>query len=106
VYNNYGTFTMEGGEISGNTASSSYGYSYGGGVFNSYGVYSYGVFTKTSGVIYGDTDTTHTAGSKENTATSGNGHAVFSEVDDVIKKRNSTAGTDVNLDSGTETNWE
>jgi hypothetical protein len=74
-----------------------------GGVFN----YNSGAFTKTSGIIYGDTDRTHTAGSTENTADSGNGHAVCSMVSyEVDKKRNSTAGTDVNLDSGTAANWE
>jgi hypothetical protein len=36
-----------------------------------------GSFTKTGGVIYGDTDKTHTAGSNENTAASGYGHAVY-----------------------------
>ncbi|MDR1108149.1 MAG: hypothetical protein LBL19_03850, partial [Spirochaetaceae bacterium] len=51
----------------------------GGGVF----VYNGGTFNKTGGVIYGDTDGTHTAGSTENTATSGNtyGHAVDYYID-------------------------
>jgi uncharacterized repeat protein (TIGR02543 family) len=68
------TFTMSGSAvISGNTASA-----FGGGVY----VYSYNSsdsFSKTGGVIYGDTDGTHTSGSTENTATSGNtyGHAVY-----------------------------
>jgi uncharacterized protein YjdB len=80
-----GTFTMEGGEISGNTASS------GGGVYVSY----QGIFTKSGGIIYGDIDTTHTAGSSENTATNGNGHAIGFLFGG--KARNSTADTDVNL---------
>jgi uncharacterized repeat protein (TIGR02543 family) len=65
-----GTFTMSGGEISGNTASS------GGGVVVSGSSSS---FSKTNGIIYGDTDAVHTPDSTENTATSGNtqGHAVY-----------------------------
>jgi hypothetical protein len=85
------TFTMEGGEISGNTASS------GGGVFN----YNSGTLTKTSGVIYGSE-----SGSMANTVLGGNGHAVYSIVNDVTRTRDSTAGTDVNLDGGTAANWE
>jgi hypothetical protein len=64
-----GTFAMTGGEISGNTASQMY-LGYGGGVY-----VDRGTFTKIDGIIYGDTDPTHTAGSTENTARSG-GHAV------------------------------
>ena len=80
VYNN-GSFTMEGGEISGNSANAAdagvAGYAgggYGGGVY----IYR-GGFSKTGGTIYGDTDSTHTPGSSENTVTRGNtyGHAVF-----------------------------
>jgi hypothetical protein len=65
-----GSFTMNGGTISGNSASDS-----GGGVY----VAPNGSFSKTKGVIYGDTDGTHTPGSTENTARAGNtyGHAVF-----------------------------
>jgi hypothetical protein len=54
-----------------------------------------GSFTKKGGTIYGDTDTAHTAGSTENTASSGNGHAVY--LYNSSKKRNSTAGPTVNL---------
>ncbi|GHV94747.1 hypothetical protein AGMMS50293_10670 [Spirochaetia bacterium] len=53
-----------------------------------------GTFTKKGGTIYGDTDTTHTADSTENTATSGNGHAVCLSDG---KKRNSDADIGVNL---------
>jgi hypothetical protein len=91
------TFTMSDGKISGNTSC------YGGGMY----VGGYGIFKKTSGIIYGDTDTTHTSGSTENTASS-NGHAVYVSTDP-IKKRNSTAGTEVNLDSmmsGSAGGWE
>jgi hypothetical protein len=72
-------------------------------------IWSSSTFTKTGGVIYGDTNTTHTAGSMENTAASGNGHAVNVIVNsstDTCKIRNSTAGTGVNLDSSTDANWE
>ncbi|MDR3283771.1 MAG: fibronectin type III domain-containing protein [Treponema sp.] len=92
-----GIFTMEGGSISGNTASSPSSVYGGGG-----GVYIDGTFQKTGGIIYGDTDTTHTAGSTENTASSGHGHAVYV----AGRKRNSTAGEEVNLDSSTAENWE
>jgi fibronectin type 3 domain-containing protein len=123
-----GTFTMNGGTISGNTSmdgSSVYGYGggvYSGGrftmndgtIFGNTAVYGGGVysttsgFKKTGGIIYGDTDTTHTTGSTENTATRANsGHAVF--VNSSSDKRNSTAGTDVMLDSsvaGSAGGWE
>jgi hypothetical protein len=98
-----GTFTMSSGEISGNstTASSS---SDGGGVYTS----RYGAFEKTGdSIIYGDTDATHTAGSTENTAINGRGHAVF--MDYPTKQRNSTAGAGVMLDStieGSAGGWE
>ncbi|MDR2021538.1 MAG: hypothetical protein LBQ14_12315 [Treponema sp.] len=79
-----GTFTMQDNAlVSGNTAR------YGGGVY-----VMNGTFLKKGGAIYGDTDTTYTEGSTENTATSGNGHAVYLHLG---KKRNSTAGTTVNL---------
>jgi hypothetical protein len=75
-----GTFTMTGGVISGNTAQS------GGGV----GVY--GSFAKSGGTIYGDTDTIHTPGADENTATGGEGHAVYYGADSGYY-RNDTLGT-------------
>ncbi|GHV60674.1 hypothetical protein AGMMS49587_02790 [Spirochaetia bacterium] len=99
VYEN-GTFTMSGGEISGNYARE------GGGVY----VWSYmgGTFTKasTGGIIYGDTNTTHTTGSNENTATSGNGHAVYIQSS---RKRNTTVNAGDALDSrvyGSAGGWE
>jgi hypothetical protein len=81
-----GTFTMEDGEISGNTADN------GGGVklLNNGNV----TFTKKGGIIYGDTDTTHSPGSTENTALSGNGHAVWL---DSGKKYNADADSGRNL---------
>jgi hypothetical protein len=60
-----------------------------------------GTFTKQSGgVIYGSNESSITL---RNTATSGNdyGHAVYVNIDDFSgKKRNTTAGTGVALDSG------
>jgi hypothetical protein len=83
-----GVFIMEGGTISGNTAAT-----YGGGV----GVAS-GTFTKTGGgIINGDDDTTHNPGDTENTSLSGQGHAAW--VNTGSKKRDTTAGTGVDLDS-------
>jgi hypothetical protein len=82
-----GAFTMSGGTISGNSANN------GGGV----DVYSNGTFTKQSGgIIYGS----NASGSLKNTATVGSyGHAVYvSSSPD--KKRNTTAGVGVTLDSG------
>ena len=89
------TFTMKAGTIRNNTAR------YGGGV----AVASGGAFTKTgSSIIYGDDNTTHTAGADENTSLSGSGHAVY--IGAGPRKRNSTADNTVNLDSATDTNWE
>jgi hypothetical protein len=90
-----GTFTMDDGEISGNTASY-----YGGGVY----VYSNGTFTKQSGgIIYGSNESS----TKKNTATGGDnyGHAVY--VSSGSKRRNTTAvGTlDSSID-GPAGGWE
>jgi hypothetical protein len=90
VYN--GGFTMDGGTVSGNTAAAS-----GGGVF-----VDGGSFTKAAApgcIIYGSGE-----GENTNTADSGNGHAAY--VNDSSKKRNSTAGPDIGLDSGTDDNWD
>jgi uncharacterized repeat protein (TIGR02543 family) len=94
----YSTFTMNGGTISGNTASSS-----GGGVY----VSSSGTFTKQSGgVIYGSNE----SDVLKNTATNGDsyGHAVYIS-SSPAKRRNSTAGQGVTLDSrvsGSSGGWE
>jgi hypothetical protein len=85
---------MTGGTISGNTATNGSG----GGV----SVYGTGTFKKTAGTIYGNVGTP-----LANTATSGNGHAVYVNTD--TKKRDSTAGTEDNLDStktGAAGDWE
>jgi uncharacterized repeat protein (TIGR02543 family) len=87
------TFIMSGGTISGNTAS------YGGGVY----IY-YGTFIKQSGgTIYGS----GAGSSLKNTATNGDsyGHAVY-VVGSPVKKRNSTAGSGVTLNSGSSSGWE
>jgi hypothetical protein len=118
VYFYSGTFTMNGGEISGNTAGN-----YGGGIWFSSSSSSFtmkggkirdnkaalgggayisgGTFSKDSSVepsyIYGDTDTTHTPGTDENTATSaasGAGHAVRHSDG---RKRNADAGPADNM---------
>jgi hypothetical protein len=84
-----GTFTMNGGIISGNSTSESY--AVGGGVYVDDG----GTFTKQSGgTIYGS----NASGSLRNTAGSGYGHAVF--IADDYKRRNTTAGSGVTLNSG------
>ncbi|MDR2210016.1 MAG: right-handed parallel beta-helix repeat-containing protein [Spirochaetaceae bacterium] len=84
------TFTMEGGSIRENTAAKNGGGVYVGG--------SSGRLTKTGGVIYGSGDPS----GLENTA-GGTGHAVNISSG---KKRNSTAGAGVNLDSTTDANWD
>jgi hypothetical protein len=86
VYVAGGAFTMNGGEISGNTAA------YGGGVY-----VNGGTFTKSGGgTIYGSNET-NTA--LQNTATSGTayGHAAY--VSSGSKRRNTTAGPNVEMDS-------
>jgi uncharacterized repeat protein (TIGR02543 family) len=83
---NSGTFTMSGGTISGNTASIAGG-----------GVYAKGTFIKqTGGTIYGS----NAEDTLKNIAGSGDlyGHAVYIE-SSPIKKRNSTAGESVVMDS-------
>ncbi|MDR1220703.1 MAG: hypothetical protein LBK73_13970 [Treponema sp.] len=94
VYVSSGTFTQSGGTISGNKASSR-----GGGMY----VYSSSTFTKqTGGVIYGS----DASGTLKNTAP--NGSAVYVD-SSPTKKRNSTAGVGVTLDStksGSAGGWE
>jgi hypothetical protein len=96
VYVGRGTFTMSGGEISGNTAS-----------FTSLisgpcggGVYVGGTFTKTGGIIYGYTgDTASNAVIYSDVVLINRGHAVY--ISD-SKRRESTAGPTVNLDSNVD----
>jgi hypothetical protein len=84
------SFDMDGGTLSGNQATS------GGGVY-----VASGTFTKSGGIIYGDTDTNHTSGSDENTAASGNGHAVYVYDSPNPLTRDNTAGTGIMLASAT-----
>ncbi|GHU47895.1 hypothetical protein FACS1894200_03990 [Spirochaetia bacterium] len=93
VYVSGGTFTMNDGVISGNTASGG-----GGGV--SVGG---GTFTKSGpSIIYGD----NASGIEKNTASSGNGHAVYYWWSS-SKKRNATLGAGVNLSTNDLiTNWD
>jgi hypothetical protein len=64
-----------------------------------------GTFTKTGGVIHGDTQPhiigiTHTAGSQTNTATGTSGHAVYwSDSSGNSHYRNTTLGANDNLSS-------
>ncbi|MFP3090523.1 autotransporter adhesin family protein [Treponema sp. TIM-1] len=88
VYNHMGgNFTMKGGKISGNTAAR------GGGVYQPDGT-----FRKTGGIIYGDSNATHTPGSTENTATTLSGHAVYlPSSSGTGKTRNADAGPGLTL---------
>jgi hypothetical protein len=89
VYIDGGHFDMKAGEIKGNTASR------GGGVMVRDDSTNIGrFFRKSGGIIYGDTNTTHT-GNTENTAGTGWGHAV--SIGNSLVRRNSTAGTEINL---------
>jgi hypothetical protein len=96
VFVNSGTFTMQGGEISGNSVTG-----YGGGVY----VIS-GTFTKTSsgGVIYGS----NASSTLKNTASSGAAVCVYVSSNSV-KKRDATATASTALDSsksGAAGGWE
>jgi hypothetical protein len=93
------SFDMSGGAVSGNAAVSSSDSARGGGVY----VDTDGKFAKQSGgtIIYGSNaeDTLkNTAGNNTQ------GHAAY--VYSGSKKRNSTAGEGITLDSGTDDNWE
>ena len=98
-----GTFTMTDGKISGNTSS------YGGGVLVS------GTFTKTNGTIYGysenDTVNSNVVKDSSDTVLNDRGHAVYVGSSNPAndKRRETTAGPSVNLDSsvdGTAGGWE
>jgi hypothetical protein len=100
VYIENGSLIMSGGTAGGNSAE------FGGGVYAGGSA----SFTKTGGgTIYGDTDRTVGNGNvTDNTALTGNGHAVYVD-SSPVKKRNSTAGPGVNLDSayaGSIGGWE
>jgi hypothetical protein len=98
LVSNMDTFTMSGGTITGNTAGD------GGGVYVIRGNYTGAFIKQSGGIIYGS----DTSGSSKNTATSGNGHAVYVDTSP-IKKRNTTAGVGVTLNSevsGSAGGWE
>jgi len=99
VYVNFGTFTMSGGEITGNTASS-----YGGGVY-----VNNGTFTKSGGGTItgyaGDTVNGNVVKNSSGVVQNNRGHAVYVD----SKRRETTAGPTVNLDSsksGAAGGWE
>jgi len=98
-----GTFTLTGGVISGNTAVANKYYntsnnSYGGGVF----VSSNGTFIKSGGgIVYGyiNGDINSNTTKNDSSVVSNRGHAVYVD-SSPVKRRESTAGAGVNLDSG------
>jgi uncharacterized repeat protein (TIGR02543 family) len=89
VYVSFGIFIMEGGAVSGNSSDK------GGGVYISTNSTT---FVKKGGTIYGDTDATYGNGfATDNTAASGQGHAVCAASYTDVKVRNSDAGPAVKL---------
>jgi hypothetical protein len=89
----YGSFTMRGGLITGNTAHESGG-----------GVYIRTTFNKTGGIITGyasDPANGNVVGAGNVLARSG--HAVYIEA---TRRRETTAGEDVNLSSLSNEGWE
>jgi len=93
-----GTFEMNDGTISGNTVIGS-----GGGVF-----VENGIFSKTCGTIYGynsnDTVNSNTAKNSSGTVQGGRGHAVYALRGSIVKRRETTIGTGVNLTFNGTTN--
>jgi hypothetical protein len=84
-----GTFAMRGGSITGNTAN------YGAGVHGN--LSSGGAFTKTGGIIYGS----NASEEQKNRAKEQKGHAVYIYIsEDNQKTRDATAGQNTALDSG------
>ena len=105
----YGIFNMNGGTISGNEANAGTNEGDGGGVFVKY----WGSFTKSGGTIYGNEPGINPV--LANIAGSGKGHAVFVQgfsgggstiITVPDKGRDATAGPGVNLDSGSMLNWD
>jgi hypothetical protein len=95
------SFTMSGGTISGNTTATIHSNNRGGGVYIG------GTFTKqVGGVIYGSNESNNAL---RNVAFGGEGHAVYVGGSSPAKKRNTTAGTGVAMDStkgGPTGGWE
>ena len=103
VYTSTGSFTMTGGKISGNTARS------GGGVYVGNNV----TFIKSGGTIYGydasDMINSNVVKNSSGVVVSDQGHAVYVYYGSMYKRRETTAGPAVNLDStkdGAEGGWE
>jgi hypothetical protein len=101
-----GTGTMSGGKISGNTAA------VGGGVYVNVSEYILGTFTKSgSGTITGyasDTVNGNVVKNSSGVVQYGRGHAVYVS-SSPIKRRETTAGAEVDLDSrvsGAAGGWE
>ncbi|MDR0638306.1 MAG: hypothetical protein LBG27_05275 [Spirochaetaceae bacterium] len=95
VYVAGGTFTMNGGAVSGNKLVKGIAASSGGGVLVSNGA----TFFKNGGIIYGDDDTTtpgNDGDKNNNTSTSGTGHAVY--VASSSESKNDTLGENDKLD--------
>ena len=92
----YGTFTMNGGEISGNTAATTDPYSgnSGGG-----GVSVNGTFTKNGGTITGYASNTNNGNvvRRSGTVVNDRGHAVIVGGGDLVKRKETTAGPGVNF---------
>jgi parallel beta-helix repeat protein len=95
---NSSTFTMKGGTISGNK-----GAYVGGGVYTRWD----SDFRKTGGTIYGYDagDAVNSNAAVDGGYPTGIGHAVYVD-NSPLKKRDSTAGPGVNLNSGASDNWE
>jgi hypothetical protein len=101
VSGNGSTFNMEGGTIQGNITSSSTNTAGGGGVY----VTTNSIFSKTGGTITGSNASPGPPDDLRNmTNDNSRGHAVYCLSGG--KKRNTTAGPGVNLDSSTTENWE
>jgi len=96
---NTGSFTMTGGTITGNKTRQA-----GGGVYNSHSA----TFVKSgSSIITGKGDSSgNLVVSADNVEKDGFGHAVYNDIIGAVTKRDSTAGTGVNLDKATSNNWE
>ncbi|MDR2444463.1 MAG: InlB B-repeat-containing protein [Spirochaetaceae bacterium] len=97
VYN--GTFTMNGGKISGNTASA-YDNSYGGGVW----LDNANIKKQSGGIIYGSNEDSMSNIAAADSGSS-SGHAVY-RLNYPIRKRDTTAGPGVDLDSRKNDGWE
>jgi hypothetical protein len=91
VFVSIGSFTMEGGVITGNTATGASG---GGGVY----VTSTGSFSKSGGIIYGSNG----GGLKNTAAASGSGHAVYvSSGSGKYRDTTALSGDDIKTSDGT-----